>query len=245
MPIIKMGYGYGLVGMGETSTPLPNSQPGQQAPVGAPGFTDGLKLWTTPSAIWPAVQALPAMFSAAPLTALGFLLPVLGVGFLLLGGGYAAGKRLARRAGAGSGGRAANPRRRRNVTRKRNQGREVVGQAKYVKVRVPFGKSRYQWQYDGPGGRIRVWSIGGPGAVGVSPGYMLDLQTGAVYRDSRAGHAGNPRRRRAANPRRSRARRRRMVRVVRSILGRTAPKRRARRAANPRRRNGRSYAAKE
>ena len=75
-------------------------------------------------------------------------------------------------------------RQRRNPARRRNQ-REVVGHAKYVKVRIPFRKSRYQWQYSGPGGYIRIFTSGGPGAVVVSPGYLLDMRSGAVYKDSR------------------------------------------------------------
>lgn len=55
----------------------------------------------------------------------------------------------------------------------------VIGKAKRIKVRQPFRKSRYAWEYEGR----RIFSSKGPGAVYLDEekGTLLDLQTGEVY----------------------------------------------------------------
>lgn len=103
MPVIKTGYGWGLWGLGEgTGSSAPTAP---QAPVGTYGFMDGLKVWTSPSQILPAFGNLGTMWAGAPMAAIGFLVPVVAVGVILLGGaaggGYVAGRRRGRRGNPG------------------------------------------------------------------------------------------------------------------------------------------------
>lgn len=55
--------------------------------VPAPGIMDGLKVWTQPSLIPGAFMNLPAMVTAAPMAAVGFLIPVAGVLFFVMQSG--------------------------------------------------------------------------------------------------------------------------------------------------------------
>jgi len=57
---------------------------GESVAVPSPSLMDGLKIWTTPSMIIGAFTNLPTMVSAAPMAALGFLLPVVGVAFVVM-----------------------------------------------------------------------------------------------------------------------------------------------------------------
>jgi hypothetical protein len=70
-----------------------------------------------------------------------------------------------------------------NQRRRSHNPHEVVDYAKKVKVRVPFHKSREQWQYSVPGGLIRVWVSDEPCSVVVSQDHLLDLRSGVVYKD--------------------------------------------------------------